>query len=188
MATRRPSGSGADSSPGRPSSPSSWFCSTNRVWNSGWRPSARAGLTSSTSRSNGTSCWAKASSCASRTRPRSSAKDGSPDVSVRSTRVLTKKPTRSFRASSERPATPVPSGMSVPAPRRVNSAARPAWRTANRVDRWRRASSASAVCSSGSRVNGTASAAPVGTGGRGRSTGSSSSSGRPARTPLQWSS
>ena len=41
----------------------------------------------------------------SRTRPSSSANAGSPDRSVRSTRVLTKNPTRSSSASSVRPAT-----------------------------------------------------------------------------------
>ena len=44
-------------------------------------------------------------------------------VSVRSTRVLTKKPTRSSSALSVRPAIGLPIGMSVPAPSRVSRAA-----------------------------------------------------------------
>ena len=42
---------------------------------------------------------------------------------MRSTRVLTKKPTRSSSALSVRPAIGLPIGMSVPAPSRVSSAA-----------------------------------------------------------------
>jgi hypothetical protein len=53
----------------------------------------RSALTSATSRSKGTSWWAKAPSAVSRTRRSSSRKVGSPSRSVRSTRVLAKKPT-----------------------------------------------------------------------------------------------
>ena len=52
-------------------------------------------------------------------------------VSVRRTRVLTKKPTRSSSASSVRPAIGVPRGMSVPAPSAVSRTARAAWTTMN---------------------------------------------------------
>ena len=47
--------------------------------------------------------------------------------------MLTKKPTRSSRASSVRPAIGDPIGMSVPAPNRVNNAASAAWSTMNRL-------------------------------------------------------
>src|SRR5262249_49373779 len=80
----------------------------------------------STRRSNGTSWFAYASRSASRTRPSSSRKLGSPDTSARSTSVLTKNPTSSSIPSSVLPATAVPSGMSSPAPSLVSSAATPA--------------------------------------------------------------
>ena len=37
--------------------PAALFCSASITWNSGWRDSERAGLSTSTSRSNGTSWW-----------------------------------------------------------------------------------------------------------------------------------
>ena len=57
--------------------------------------------------------------------PARSARAGSgpPSVSVRSTSVLTKNPTRSSSAASVRPAIGLPIGMSKPAPSRVSSAA-----------------------------------------------------------------
>ena len=72
-----------------------------------------------------------------------SAKVGSPPVSLRSTSVLTKNPTRSSSASSVRPAIGVPIGTSVPAPTLVSSADRAAMKTMNGVALWVRASSAS---------------------------------------------
>ena len=70
-----------------------------------------------------------------RTRPTRSRKLGWPDVSVRSTSVLMKKPTRSSNAVSVRPAIGLPIGMSVPAPSRASgsNAARPACSTMNRL-------------------------------------------------------
>ena len=59
--------------------------------------------------------------------------DGSPDRSVRSTSVFTKNPTRSSSASSVRPATGVPTGISVPAPSRDSSTASAACTTMNIV-------------------------------------------------------
>ena len=52
---------------------------------------------------------------------------------MRSTSVLTKKPTRSSSALSVRPAIGLPIGMSVPAPSRVSSAASAACSTMNRL-------------------------------------------------------
>ncbi len=79
---------------------------------------------------------------------------GLPLVSVRSTSVLMKKPTRSSVASSVRPATGEPSGMSSPAPSRVRRAARAACITMNVVVLLDRASSVSRPCSSAGTVNG----------------------------------
>ena len=61
-------------------------------------------------------------------------------MSVRSTRVLTKKPTRSSSALSVRPAIGLPIGMSLPAPSRVSRAASAACSTMNRLARPSRAS------------------------------------------------
>ncbi len=102
----------------------------------------------------------------------------SPDRSVRSTSVLTKKPTRSSSASSVRPAMGAPSGMSSPAPRRCSSAAVAAWNSMNMLvpvvpDRSRRARPMSAGSS-----RRTLPPRPVGSAGRGRSRGRRSSSGR----------
>ena len=44
-------------SPGSSRLTSALFCSTSITWNSGWRASERAGLITSTSRSNGSSWW-----------------------------------------------------------------------------------------------------------------------------------
>ena len=122
------------------------FCSTSMTWNNGWCACERAGLSRSTRYSNGTSWCAYAARSVSRTRSSSSANDGSPDVSVRSTRVLRKNPTRSSRASSVRPATGEPIGTSVPAPRRVSSAAKPACSTMNRLTPCARASASRSRC------------------------------------------
>ncbi|CAM5625251.1 hypothetical protein SGRIM128S_08646 [Streptomyces griseomycini] len=69
--------------------------SASATWKSGCRARERSGASSSTSRSNGTSWWAYAARSVSRTRAISSAKVGSPEVSVRSTSVLTNSPTTS---------------------------------------------------------------------------------------------
>ena len=69
-------------------------------------------------------------------------------MSVRSTSVLTKKPTRSSSALSVRPAIGLPIGMSVPAPSRVSSAASPACSTMNRLAPLSRASASRPRCRS----------------------------------------
>ena len=61
-------------------------------------------------------------------------------MSVRSTSVLTKNPTRSSSALSVRPAIGLPIGMSLPAPSRVSSAASAACSTMNRLAPLARAS------------------------------------------------
>ncbi|CAM5416180.1 hypothetical protein SVIOM74S_05930 [Streptomyces violarus] len=123
-----------------------------------------------------------------RTRSSSRVKAGSPEVSVRSTSVLTKNPTRSSRAWSVRPAITVPTGTSVPAPSFVSSAASPACSTMKRLAPDLRASSLSAVCSSESIRRRTRAPLWDATAGRGRSQGSVSSSGSPANAADQWAS
>ncbi len=105
--------------------------SISTTWNSGCRDRDRSGLSSSTSRSKGMPEFAYASRSARRTRSSSSANVRSPDTSVRSTTVSTKLPTSPASASSVRPASGEPITMSSPAPRRENSAARPACSTMN---------------------------------------------------------
>src|SRR6266481_1675689 len=109
------------------------FCNASITWNSGWCDSDRAGLSTSTSRSNGTSWWLYADRLLARTRPTRSKKLGFPDVSVRSTSVFTKNPIRSSSALSVRPAIGLPIAMSLPAPSRLNSAASPACSTMKRL-------------------------------------------------------
>ena len=123
--------------------------------------------------------------CRLRTRPSSSPKPGLPDVSVRSTSVLTKNPTRSSSAASLRPAIGLPIAMSVPAPSRVSSAASPACSTMNRLAPAARASAASPRCSSAS-MRKRAHCPPrwLDTAGRGRSAGSSICSGSSGRALL----
>ncbi len=107
--------------------------SASMTWNSGCRDGDRAGFSTSTSRSNGTSWRAWAASTVSRTRPTSSANPGSLARSARSTSVFTKNPTRSSSASSVRPATGAPTGISAPAPSRDSTATSPASTTMNTV-------------------------------------------------------
>ncbi len=91
-----------------------------------------------------------------------------------------KSPIRSSAASSVRPATGVPIGMSSPAPRRVSRTATAAWITMNALVLAARASSVSRACSSAGTVNGMRSPEYPATAGRGRSVGRSSCSGRSA--------
>ncbi len=166
-------------------SPPAVFANVSITWNSGWWASDLAGLSTSTSRSNGTSWWEYAARSAVRTRWSSSAKEGSPDTSVRSTRVLTKNPTRLSSASSVRPAIAVPMGMSAPAPIRVSRAAIPAWTTMNRLAWWALASAWSASWTTAGTSSSTTPPPFPATAGRGRSVGSSSSSGASASVARQ---
>ncbi len=171
--------------PGRVNRSLGWLCRTSATWNSGCRAAERRGLSASTRHSNGTSWWAYAAMLDSRTRPTSSVNVGSPPVSVRRTRVLTKKPMRGSRARSVRPATTLPRGMSVPAPSRVRRAARAARSTMNRVASDFRASSTSLPCSSPSSSKATRPPRYDARAGRGRSAGSGNSSGRPDSSRAQ---
>ncbi len=154
LATPVSSRHGSMESPSMSRAAGGLFWKVRATWNSGWRAIERAGLTSSTSRSNGRSWCAYAARSVSRTRPTSSRKLGSPPVSVRSTSVLTNIPTRSSSASSVRPAIGLPIGMSVPAPSRVSSAASAACTTMNRLAPDSRASAVSRRCVSASRTTG----------------------------------
>ncbi len=185
MATSQLTGAGSASSPAKSGVVVSAGCTWIMTWNRGFWDSDRSGRSTSTIRSKGTSWWANASRSVSRTRRSSSANPGSPAVSVRSTSVLTKNPTMSSSALSDRPATGVPKGMSVPAPIRVSSAANPACSTMNSVQPADRASSSSLLCSSGSQWTATVPPDCVGTAGRGLSAGKVSSAGRSARWSRQ---
>ena len=92
---------------GRPPDTGAAFaCMVSSTWNSGWRPSDRSGTRSSTSRSNGNVLMVQRLARL-RAHPGQQRRNvGSPVRSARSTSVLTKKPTRSSRASSVRPAIP----------------------------------------------------------------------------------
>src|SRR5262249_5721737 len=92
------------------------FCSTSITWNNGWRDNDRAGLSSSTRRSNGTSWCPYAPRFPLRTRPTSSRKLGFPDVSVRKTSVFTKNPINPSSAASVRPAIRLPRTAPPPPP------------------------------------------------------------------------
>src|SRR5512133_1452005 len=142
-------------SPSSSSCAGALFCSANITWNSGWCANERAGLSASTSRSNGSSWWLYAERLLARTRPIRSRKLGLPDVSVRSTSVLTKNPTKSSSARSVRPAIGLPIAMSSPAPSRLSSAARPACSTMNRLAPCPRASSSNLPCSAAQTPNST---------------------------------
>src|SRR5215468_3631414 len=142
-------------SPASSSSTGALFCNANITWNSGWCANERAGLSASTSRSNGSSWWLYAAKLLARTRPIRSPKLGWPDVSVRSTSVLTKNPTKSSSARSVRPAIGLPIAMSSPAPSRLSSAASPACSTMNRLAPCPRPSSSNAPCSCAESPNST---------------------------------
>ena len=160
------------------------------TWNSGCRDSERAGLSTSTSRSNGTSACAIGRKVAgphpARQAPR---KRGLPEVSVRSTRVLTKNPTRSSSAASRAPRDraadrDVGAGAEPGQQRRKpglqhHEQARPAVRApAPAARRAARHRAPAARCRRGGSQ-------PRG---RGRSAGSSICSGRPARRSVQYPS
>ncbi len=181
-------GSGAASRPGTATTGSTALWKASTTWTSGCRAVDRAGASSSTRRSNGTSAWAKAARSVSRTRASSCRKPGSPLVSVRSTRVLTKQPTSCWTASSVRPATGLPSGMSSPAPRPVSSAASPAWTAMKSVAPPSRASSASRACTAGGTATATDAPRWPARAGRGRSVGRAISSGSPASASRQYAS
>jgi hypothetical protein len=76
-------------------------------------------------------------------------------VSFRSTSEFTKNPTMSSSASSVRPETTVPNGMSVPQPSRVSSAATAACATMNSVASCPRARSTRAAWVAASMVRST---------------------------------
>ncbi len=166
--------------------PRALFCRVSMTWNSGCRdidgrrPAPRP--TARTARPD-----ARTPPGASRTRA-NLAKDGSPDRSVRKTTVLTKNPTRSSNASSSRPATADPTTMSVPAPSRDNSTANAACNTMNTVTPSRaRQHAAAAHAPRPGREPAPSTPRCEATAGRGRSTGSASSSGAPASARRQYS-
>ncbi len=160
---------------------SSW----KETWKRGLRDRSRSRPSSATTCSNGRSAWENAASASVLTLRSSSAKDGSPPRSVRSTTVLTNSPIRPFSRGSPRPLTGVPTAMSVRPVSRPRVAWKAASSTMNRVARCCRASRSTPAASSAGMVNRTMSAAPSQTAGRGRSVGSVSDS-RPASRSRQW--
>ncbi len=172
--------------------PASWYWSAGSnstiTWNSGCRAVERAGLTSSTTQSKGTSWFRYAASAVARVRPRTSVKLGSPVRSARNTTEFTKNPTRSSTAWSVLPATGAPNGMSVPAPSRDNSIATAAWASMCIVAPASRARAASRVLSSEGTSNSTRPPPLEGAAGRGRSAGRGISSGTPASASRQYAS
>ena len=148
----------------------------------------RSGCSSATSRSNGTSWFSYAPSVASRTRRSTSRKLGSPERSVRSTRVLMKKPISSSTSPRVRPAMGLPTTTSsLPA-----YFASSTWKAPSsimyRVAPSLRPSDRSRSSRSSEKPTGIVAPRSVCTGGRGRSVGSSSSSGAPARRSRQYES
>ncbi|GAA3883417.1 hypothetical protein GCM10022243_55160 [Saccharothrix violaceirubra] len=109
-------------------------------------------------------------------------------VSTRNATVLTKNPTNRSSAASPRPATGVPIVMSRPAPTRRSNAVRQACSTMNTLTPVSAANRRTACAVPGGTVNGTVSPAVPATAGRGRSAGSSSTSGTPARAVRQCAS
>jgi len=106
------SGKGETSTPGSRSRSPGAFCTENITWNTGLWPGCRGGANRSTTTSNGTSWWANAPNMVSRTRPNTSANDGSPVRSVRITTVLARHPTRDSSSTRPRPATGTPTTTS----------------------------------------------------------------------------
>ncbi|ODA69123.1 hypothetical protein APS67_006727 [Streptomyces sp. AVP053U2] len=154
LATGAPVGTVSVPRPGRSRTASALFCTVSATWKSGWRARERAGASSSTSRSKGTSWWARADRPLSRTRASRSAKAGLPERSVRRTSVLTKKPTRSSRASSVRPAFTEPMTTSLPVPSRDSRTARADCSTIDRVAPSARATSVRRWCTSAGMSSG----------------------------------
>ncbi len=158
----------------------SWaLCSENATWKSGEWLKLRSGRSSATSLSKGTSWCSYAPSVTSRTRPTSARKLGSPDRSVRSTSVLTKKPISSSTSPRPRPATGLPTTTSSLPLYRDSSVWKAPSATMYSVTPSCRPSARS--LSSTSAGSWTCSLAPrkLCTAGRGWSVGSSSSSGAP---------
>ena len=90
-----------------------WFWNDSTTWNSGCRAVERAGLSTSTSRSNGTSACAKAARSAVAGRGEQLGERGvARRPAVRSTRVLTNMPISSSSSASPRPAIGVPTAIS----------------------------------------------------------------------------
>lgn len=116
--TEFPVGASCTSSsiPGSVNRSTGLFCRKNATWNRGCPDAERSGFRRSTTWWNGRSWCSYAAMPVSRACATRSTNRGSPEVSVRITRVLTKNPTSSSSASSVRPAMPVPIAMSVPAP------------------------------------------------------------------------
>jgi hypothetical protein len=163
------------------------FCRITIAWNSGVRLVSRSGRSSSTTRSNGTSWWANASSAVPRTSPRNSRNVRDPSTVERSTRVSMKNPTRPSSSARSRPEATVPTAMSSCPDQRANSTWQAATSAMNRVPSWCCARVLSAPATSAGTVKVCTAPRLVRTAGRGRSVGSSSG-GTPASRSRQYES
>ncbi len=109
------------------------FSKLNSTWKRGVWPRLRSGFNTSTSFSIGNSWCSYAPSATSRTRARSWRKLGWPDRSMRSTRVLIKRPISASVPVRVRPAMGDPATMSGVPVYRCNRTLNPASKTMNRV-------------------------------------------------------
>ncbi len=110
VAARR--GPGRTSRPGSAGGAAGAARCENTTWNTGLRPGSRGTASASTRRSKGSSWCSQAPSVASRTRHSSSPNAGSPEQSVRSATVLTRKPTTPSSSGRVRPARGAPTTTS----------------------------------------------------------------------------
>jgi hypothetical protein len=164
----------------RPGVAAGVFWKANITWKTGAWARLRTGLSASTSRSKGSAWCSKAPSAVSRTRSTSAAKEGAPSSRVRSASVPAKKPISRSASGVGRFATGVPTTTSSSPDQRPRSAAQAASSTMKGVAPCARASSATRSAVPGGRWKPTDPPRPLGSAGRGRSVGRSSSGGAPA--------
>ena len=167
-------GSSTSSNASAPPGLSSAVCSATITWKSGVRLESRSGCTASTTRSNGTSWWANASSTVSLTSARNSRNGRAESTVDRRTSVLTKNPISRCSSARSRPAVTVPTATSSCPAQRARRSWQAATRVMNSVPPWALASSRRPAVTSAGISKSTQPPSVVRTGGRGRSVGSSS--------------
>jgi hypothetical protein len=128
-----PARSGAQAGQHRARPAAAAFWSANRTWNRGRVGEVRSGSELLDQLLERQVLVGVGGQGRARTRPRSSAKVGSPARSPRSTRVLTKKPIRPSTSERVRPATGVPTGDVACPARRAQAPGRPARRAMKAV-------------------------------------------------------
>ncbi|NIL77567.1 hypothetical protein RhoFasB10_03712 [Rhodococcus sp. B10] len=155
------------------------------TWNSGVYAGVRTGSRRSTTRSNGTSACVNASRSVLRTASSRSWNEVDDSIRVRNTSVLTNIPTTSSSAASPRPEIGVPTEMSSDPDSADNRMPSAACTIMNTLESRDDASDAIRPCSSASRSNPSFAPRNDGSLGRGRSSGSSSTSGAPDNVSTQ---